>query len=191
MKKIPTIFKRDPVERRYVLDEVNPSCQWVLDGEGVATRKYNGTCVARLEDIGWVARREVKLGKTIPPGFVEQDMDKVTGKRFGYEPIQQSPFYKFWKEAIENEEDFEYVLPLGTYELCGPKIQGNNEDLQRHMLLSHEHADHVGPLELTYEGLREAMIGLREFGYEGIVSHHPDGRMAKLKTRDFRLPPLD
>ena len=34
MKKIPTLFKRDPVNRSLVTREVNPDCQWVIDGEG-------------------------------------------------------------------------------------------------------------------------------------------------------------
>jgi hypothetical protein len=41
----------------------------VLDGEGVATRKYDGTCVM-FDGDGWWARREVKPGKTAPAGFV-------------------------------------------------------------------------------------------------------------------------
>ena len=39
MKKIPTIYLRDPDDRAHVTDEVNAECQWVLDGEGVPTRK--------------------------------------------------------------------------------------------------------------------------------------------------------
>ena len=29
---------------RLVRDEVNPECRWVTEGEGTATRKYDGTC---------------------------------------------------------------------------------------------------------------------------------------------------
>ena len=46
MKKIQTLFVRDwDGDRRYVLPEVAPGCEWVLKGEGVPTRKYDGTCV--------------------------------------------------------------------------------------------------------------------------------------------------
>lgn len=46
MKKIPTVFVRDPeTNLKHVRDEVHPDCQWVLDGEGVPTRKWDGTCV--------------------------------------------------------------------------------------------------------------------------------------------------
>ena len=48
MKKIPSLFKRDYEGARFVYDEVVPGCEWVLDGEGVATVKYDGTsCMVR------------------------------------------------------------------------------------------------------------------------------------------------
>ncbi|WP_089155535.1 hypothetical protein [Micromonospora sp. NBS 11-29] len=56
MRKIPTLFRRDPEDRRRVLPEVDPECRWVLDGEGVATRKYDGTCLLRDTDGTWWAR---------------------------------------------------------------------------------------------------------------------------------------
>ena len=52
MHKIPTLFRRDPDDRKRVLPEANPACQWVLDGEGTPTRKYDGTCVLLWMPIG-------------------------------------------------------------------------------------------------------------------------------------------
>ena len=44
MQKIPTLFERDWTgDRSRVLDKVNPEAAWVLAGEGVATRKRDGT----------------------------------------------------------------------------------------------------------------------------------------------------
>ena len=48
----------------HVLPEITPGCEWVIAGEGVATRKYDGTCVMYDGDEWW-ARREVKPGKTV------------------------------------------------------------------------------------------------------------------------------
>jgi len=45
MKKIPTIFERNPENMREILTKPNKGCGWVFKGEGVATRKYDGTCV--------------------------------------------------------------------------------------------------------------------------------------------------
>jgi hypothetical protein len=76
MKKIPTLFLRDENDRAHVTSTPNPECAWVFEGEGVATRKYDGTCVMRDEDGDWWARREVKPGKTPPPNWTEADRER-------------------------------------------------------------------------------------------------------------------
>jgi len=44
MKKIITLFQRNYKTDRLVRNEVTPGAEWVINGEGVATRKYDGTC---------------------------------------------------------------------------------------------------------------------------------------------------
>lgn len=178
MKKIPTVFRRDPDDMRRVTSEVHPDCQWVLDGEGVATRKYDGTCVM-FDGEAWWARREVKPGKVSPSRWRFVDEDKATGKCVGWEPIEQSPFAKFHAEAVEGEN-----WEATTYELCGPKINGNPEGLERHELLQHRDAPRI-PVVADTDAIRATVIALGRQGIEGIVWHRPDGRMAKLKARDF------
>lgn len=177
MKKIPTLYVRDENDRRYVTDEVTPGCEWVLNLEGVATRKYDGTCVMKLGD-DWYARREVKPGRPEPEGFMLAEQDPNTGKAVGWIPMEQSDFRKWWREAVSNRA---FLLADGTYELCGPKINGNPEGFAYHVLLSHELAE---ILPASPDPM--LLIDLcRRDGLEGIVWHHPDGRMAKLKVRDF------
>lgn len=178
MRKIPTLFKRDPDNMSRVLNQVHPDCEWVLQGEGVATRKYDGTCVM-LDEYGWWARREVKSGKPTPAGWYLVELDTVTRKAVGWEPIGNSPFAKFHAEALQN-----YEFVPGTYELCGPKINGNPENYAQHTLKSHEHADALFGVPRDFQGL-ERFLTSGHFIHEGIVWHHPDGRMAKLKRRDF------
>jgi hypothetical protein len=180
MQKVPTLFRRDPDDMKRVTREVNPDCKWVLDGEGVATRKYDGTCVMH-DGERWWARREVKPGKVAPANYVLIGTDEITGKTVGWEPIEQSAFAKFHAEALANQEHTGDHWAPGTYELLGPKVNGNPEHLGCHELYEHAHAERL----LTprdFDGLRTA---LRTFEGEGIVWHHPDGRMAKLKRRDF------
>jgi hypothetical protein len=180
VKKIPTLFKRDPDDMRRVTREVHPDCQWVIDGEGVATRKYDGTCVM-YDGERWWARREVKPGKTAPAGFVAIETDDVTGKTVGWEPIEQSAFAKYHAEALAGPyPPFETWRPM-TYELCGPKVNGNPESFGIHVLVPHGLAP-VDDAPRDFDGLAKT---LAEFEDEGIVWHHPDGRMAKLKRRDF------
>lgn len=176
MRKIPTLFVRDPDDRKHVLNEVTPGCEWVLAGEGVATRKYDGTC-CMFDGEDWWARREVKAGKEPPPNFVQMEHDETTGKTVGWEPAEQSGFAKFITEAIRGDEE------PGTYELIGPKVNGNPERVSEHVLIPHGKATISLAYPLTFEGLRERFT--TDWPHEGIVWHHPDGRMVKLKVRDF------
>jgi hypothetical protein len=74
----------------------------------------------------------------------------------------------------------------GTYELIGPKINGNPEGEESHVLREHEFAEGCFVPVLTCEGIREQVRALAATdGCEGVVFHHPDGRMAKIKARDF------
>src|ERR1700741_2085333 len=102
MRKIPTLFVRDAfTQLRYVSTEVHPDCRWVLAGEGVATRKYDGTCVM-FDGQRWWARREVKPGKSAPANYGPIETDPTTGKTVGWEPIEQSAFVRFHAEAVAN-----------------------------------------------------------------------------------------
>jgi hypothetical protein len=181
VKKIPTLFVRDPENRKYVLPEVTPGCEWVLAGEGRATRKWDGTCTMLDPEGRWWARREVKPGKEAPDGFVEADHDEVTGKRQGWEPVEQSAFAKVF--ATLNTKGYR----PDTYELIGPKVNGNPEQVGSHQLIRHgfDTLD-LGEIPADPE---EAFSFLgrvvHTFPFEGVVWHHNDGRMVKLKRRDF------
>ncbi len=184
MRKIPTLFRRDPDDMSRVLPEVHPDCQWVIDGEGVATLKYDGTCVM-FDGERWWARREVKAGKNPPPNFEPMQTDEITGKTMGWEPIEQSAFAKYHAEALveTGSEVARKGWPAGTYELVGPRINGNPERVDHHELWAHAAATVLEPVPRDFHGLAGLMS---TFGGEGVVWHHPDGRMAKLKRKDFR-----
>lgn len=191
MKKIPTLFVRDEDERAYVTEEVTPGCEWVIAGLGIPTRKYDGTCTM-LDDSGkWWARREVKPGKEAPANFMPVDHDKVTGKTMGWEPIEQSSYARWHAEAlvVEERRRGRALAAPGTYELVGPKVNGNPERCGEHMLIEHATAQpYIAPeLKLTFDGVRDFVLALAEKdGCEGLVWHHPDGRMVKIKAKDFR-----
>lgn len=48
MKKIPTLFKRIYENHKVIgiTDEVTEGCEFVLDGKGTPTVKYDGSCCA-------------------------------------------------------------------------------------------------------------------------------------------------
>lgn len=184
MKKMPTVFVRDfGTGPHHVTEQVTPGCEWVLAGEGIATRKYDGTCCMLDEHGNWWGRREIKPGKQAPAYFVPIDTDDVTGKTMGWEPIEHSSFAKYHAEALA------YGTPQnipGTYELVGERINGNPEHYAGHDLIRHEDAERFAFTDRSYGELRRILTFLREkYGYEGVVFKHPDGRMAKLKAKDF------
>ena len=181
MKKIPTIFKRNPDNLRELLDEPHPDCLWVFTGEGAATRKYDGTCV-KIENEKYFKRREVKKGKPIPFGFIEIGFDSNTGKRVGWIEIDPSEKENKWHVEGLKFTSPDGNLPNGTYELIGPKIQGNPENSECHGLIMHACAEEYENVPRSFDELREWLKGK---DIEGIVFHHPDGRMGKIKKRDF------
>jgi hypothetical protein len=188
MRKIPTLYRRNPDDMRYLLPEVHPDCGWVLAGEGIPTAKLDGVCTM-LDDAGqWWARREVRPNRPEPDNFVEIDADPVTGKRVGWEPIRQSGFAKIHGAALAAEPAA--VFSPGTYELLGPKINGNPHHYRAHTLALHG-AIRLHAIPTGFEELRDLMRDwtIQDGGcctmYEGIVWHHPDGRRAKIKVRDF------
>lgn len=179
MKKIPTMFERDWLgDKSRVIDKIHPGCEWARAGEGIATRKLDGTsCLVR--DGKLYKRREVRDGDSLPPDFELSTEDEETGKRIGWVPVTDGPEDRWHREAFVIEKHSN-----GTYELVGPKVQGNAEGFTCHLLISHNGTGTYDNVPRAFEELRE---WLREQPIEGVVFHHPDGRMAKIKKRDFGL----
>lgn len=181
MKKIPTIFKRDwDGDRSRVTESVEEGCEWVFLGEGNALRKYDGT--ACLVEGGRLYKRlELRGGKAAPEGFRPVDDDLNTGKVVGWVDVGMGPEDKWYRDALARSPE---ELLDGTYELVGPKVQGNPEGFAGHTLVRHDSCEGVGNLDRSFSGIKAF---LSEAGWEGIVFHHPDGRMAKIKARDFGI----
>jgi hypothetical protein len=177
MKKIPSLFLRDfDGDRSRVTREVNPECAWVIAGEGVPTRKRDGTaCLVR--DGKLYRRYDAKHGKTPPQDFDPcQEEDPVTGHRPGWIPVKDGPEDRWYRSSPIPTED-------GTYELCGPKFQTNAEHLEAHTFFRHG-SELLTDVPLTWEGLSGYFV---DNAIEGVVWHHPDGRMAKIKAKDFGI----
>ena len=133
MQKIISLYKRDYEGTRLVYDEVVPGAEWVLAGEGVATQKIDGT--ACLVKGGRLYKRyDAKRGKTPPADFEPaQDPDPITGHWPGWLPVSDESSDRWHREAW----DFMGPVANGSYELVGPKVQGNPEGVERHMLVLH------------------------------------------------------
>lgn len=185
MIKIPTMFVRDMTKQpALVTPEWHPDCLWVRDGQGIATRKYDGTsCLMRHGKL--YKRRELRPGDTAPSDFESLGTDENTGKTIGWVPVGDGPEDRWHREAL----DFAALpLPDGTHELLGPKVQGNKDNdcypPGVHVLQPHAGAMKFPDAPREFEPLRAWLTARR---IEGLVWHHPDGRMAKIKRRDFGL----
>lgn len=180
MKKIPTIFVRDFTKRPHlVTPEVTPGCEWVFSMEGIATRKWDGTCVL-FRDGKMYARYDCKKGRTPPESFepCEPEPDLETGHWPGWVLVEEQPQYKWHRKAFDSQAD-------GTYELVGPKVNGNPEGLAELLLVQHGFRGDLGIDDRSFDGLK---VFLTENLLEGVVFHHDDGKMAKIKRKDYGLP---
>ena len=78
------------------------------------------------------------------------------------------------------------VLPNGTYELVGEKVQSNPERITGHLLVKHG-IEVIDLLSLDFEYLKEYLSN-PDNDIEGIVFHHKsDNRMCKLRKSDFGI----
>lgn len=179
MRKIISLFRRDYRFDRLVYNELVPGAEWVAAGEGIATRKFDGTCCMWSGGRLW-KRYELKAGKEAPIGFLPaQEPDMVTGDIPGWLPVGEGPEDQWHREALASAG----VMENGTYELCGPCVQKNPEGFDSHVLI--RHGDFLLPeCPRTFDGLCKY---LREHNIEGVVWHHHDGRMVKIKGKDFGI----
>lgn len=211
MKKIPTLFVRD-LKTGFVIPEINPKAQWVMEDAWPAHRKYDGVCVGLFPTLDgkvqisggiggsdltsktslgqqWMARRSVPGRMNFPDGFEPEEFDAATGKHVGWIPIERSSYYDFFLEA-EDGLDVKY---FGTYELCGPRVNKNPENYKKHTLVRHYETEQISNVQvldihdMTVEDAYEALRATLEYmPIEGVVWRGLTHGMAKLKRKDFK-----
>lgn len=200
MQKVKTVFVINREDGSIATPVPMESSKWVLEGEGVATVKFDGTSVLVREgrlfkrmdrkltkQFGQKFRKtrnmvlELHMFKEAPEGWepCEPEPDKKTGHWPGWVPVSEDkPEDKWHIEAFKSSGQLEN----GTYELVGPKIQANPYGLETHELW--KHGSTVVEVPRTFEGIRE---WLEANDGEGLVFHHPDGRMSKVRRKDFGI----
>jgi len=187
-RKMTALFEIDRVQH-VGTDVINEKSAWVFTEPAVATVKRDGTGVLVTETGEILVRRSVKKGKRVPPGFRLAETDPVTGHMFGVEPMEQSGFKAMLQEALPATGK---PLEPGTYELCGPKVNGNPEGFDHHVLIRHgaevltaiPDMRTVAPEE-AYALLKGIFTELQEQGVEGVVWWGADDKRVKLRVKDF------
>lgn len=187
-RKMTALFEIDRVQH-VGTDVINKNSEWVFTEPAVATVKRDGTGVLVTETGEILVRRSVKKGKRIPDGFRLAEIDPVTGHMFGVEPMNQSGFKAMLQEALPATGK---TLEPGTYELCGPKVNGNPEGFDHHVLI--RHGAEVLPIipdmrtvapEEAHALLKDIFTELQEQGVEGVVWWGADDKRVKLRVKDF------
>lgn len=183
MEKIPTLFERDDHFR--VVDRPRAECAWVFNGEGVATEKLDGTNVRLTVRSGHLVRVEKRRN----PTKAQKQQGIVDGWYTDTDPYSAEDK---WILVATGHTDVS-GWPDGEHpcEALGPHIQGNPLGLAEHRCV---------PFNLTVPEYGDVPRGYADLaGYlatlesrfapghlaEGIVFHHPDGRRAKIKRKDF------
>ena len=186
MKKIPTLFKREfeghTVKR--TLPEVTDGMEWVLEGKGTATVKWDGSCCAIING-EFYKRYNCKKGKVPPEGFIPCCLpDKITGHWPGWVKVDENnPVDKWFIEAY-------YVTSMwlnqglkladGTYEAVGKHFQGNPYNDDDDSLI--KHGNNIIEVERTFEGIKKYLF---ENEIEGLVFWKDGIPQCKIKRTDF------
>jgi hypothetical protein len=182
--RMETLFQPDPNNRPFVGRSFGLGAHWVLNGEGIATRKFDGHCC--LVKDGKLYKRYTVKGMAVPPEGFEPftGNDAIPTQRHGWLPIADDPndkaFRAAWQRGVDSDGQ---LFRDGTYELCGPKVQGNPEGFAEPVLVRHG-ATLLEGVPHDYDGLRSY---LESSGIEGIVWHHPSGWKVKIRAEDFGI----
>lgn len=184
MKKIPTLFERIYENHKVVgiTEKVTPGMEWVLNGEGIATEKIDGSCTAIINGV-FYKRYDAKKGKKPPEDAIPCcDPDPVTGHWPHWVPVDWSnPADKWFVAALNGslEEGLD-ISTSGTYEAVGPHFQNNPYNLTKDMIEPHGEI-HI-EVERTFEGIKKY---LEEHNIEGIVFWKDGEPKCKIKRSDF------
>lgn len=182
MKKIPTLFKRTFEGHRVVRieKEVIKGFEWVMEGDGISTIKWDGACCAVIDGL-FYKRYDAKNGKPIPVGAIkcQKEADPVTGHLPCFVKCDRNnPSDQWFWKAYENSG----IIEDGTYEAVGPHFQGNPYDLENDMLI--KHGEDIVVVERSFDGIKKY---LEEHHIEGLVFWKDGEPKCKIKSKDFGI----
>lgn len=184
MQKILTIFERDWNGNKGVINKFVKDFDF---SNAIATEKLNGTNVrltvrnkilVRLEKRCNPSKLQ-KIKGIIEPWYIDADENNSEDKYI-------------W-EAARNTDLSNIFDGEWSGEAVGIKIQGNSLNLKNHtvILFSLGKAPIFKNVPIAFDELKEWLPKQKSLygencGIEGIVWHWPDGKMAKIKCKDFK-----
>ena len=185
MKKIPTLFKREFEGHNIVntLPEVIEGMEWVLNGEGIATVKWDGSCCAIIGGV-FYKRYDAKNGKPVPEGAIkcQEEADPITGHLPCWVKVDSNSPADRWFVEAENNTKYAstQLVEFRTYEAVGKHFNGNPYNMDYDTLIPY--GEDVIEVERTFEGIKKY---LEENYIEGIVFWKDGEPKCKIKRSDF------
>ena len=194
MKKIPTLFERTFSDHKVtgISNKIYPGMEWVLEGDGIATVKIDGSCCAII-DGKYYKRYDAKRGKKPPEGAIPCcEPDPVTGHHPHWVLVTANqPDSKWHVEAYNTAKSLRGDLLDGTYEAVGIHFQGNPHGLLCDTLIPHGQAI-IDTDDLGEDGERRTFEGIKKYldihVIEGIVFWKDGEPQCKIKRSDFGFP---
>lgn len=200
MKKTPLVFVYD-YDNNIITDKVKPGSEWVLNSEGIATIKIDGSACLYKDGKLWKRfdrRLKPKFANKFKPGD-NPDLSYFREEPEGFVPCEEKPdpntfHWPGWVPVSEDNPADKYhieallhlkckLIEGKTYELVGPTLHDNPYKLENHELW--EHGKLVVDIVPDFESIKKY---LEDNYIEGLVFHHKeDGRVAKIRRKDFNL----
>jgi len=216
MKKLPTLFPKDPNNLRHVIVD-KPIIDLSVD-KVIPFIKFDGRACAIIDgklytryDAKLFKRKRGKIIKTYTKEEVQCKLPK--GAIACQEPDEKSGHWPHWIPCNPKNKDHEYIFEAfenskkllnrmidGTYECVGPKVNTNPHNLRRHYLVPHflvplTNIDSFFEAKISFlkdnpEELYKFIKNYFErFPFEGIVFWSIENQepIAKIRRSDFGL----
>lgn len=180
---VPHVWELD--KNGYATDKVTKGCEWVTEGQGTASRKYDGVPV-RVN--GTINIQTDPMG----PKIHRPNVLKLVGND------QWMPIDPKQDVVILEARERRYSTLDGMYEVCGPDILGNAEGWEIHKMIPTQVQVPASEGERCFtscprmledaDGKKGLRSWLAQRPMEGVIFKHPDGRrLAKVETNTLRL----
>ena len=167
MKPIPNLFLPHDDNPSRVTKIINPECDWVTSGSGIAKRYYDGTFYMLQADHLY-RHHEVKKGEIMPDVFMLTWTDSKTGTMHG------------WSDVIEGDSDYELLSHFNSGDVgifvFKEGVMHNINKTQDYVVLPKG--------SRNYDGLSN---WIKNMNIDGVLFKNPDGRMAVVTRKQLGL----
>jgi len=193
MKKIPTIFPKDPNNLSIVIknNPINNINHFKIKIDGTACLIKNEILYARYDAKLFKKKKgkiinfsKEEIINKLPEGAIPcQEPDKLSGHWPHWVPVNNNPEYKYILEAFNNLKN----KIDGTYECVGPKINNNPHNESKHILIPHFEKNLIINIDNKDIHLYDYLnFFLKDFPYEGLVAYNNKNEpIAKIRRSDF------